>query len=51
MIVEWVEEYGEISCYGVEEFVVDNVVIVCNVFVDEKCCCIIEIFKYCGIDY
>ncbi len=51
MTAERVEEYGEISRYGVEEFVADNVVIVRNVLADEKRRRTIEILKYRGTDH
>lgn len=51
MIIERVEEYGFVVRFGVEEFVLDNVVIVCNVFEGECRCRIIEILKFWGIIY
>lgn len=51
MIIERVEEYGFVVRFGVEEFVFDNVVIVCNVFEGECRCWIIEILKFWGIIY
>ncbi|HIK37734.1 MAG: circadian clock protein KaiC [Geminocystis sp.] len=51
MTAERTEEYGEISRYGVEEFVADNVVILRNVLSDEKRRRTIEILKYRGTDH
>lgn len=51
MTAERTEEYGEISRYGVEEFVADNVVILRNVLNDEKRRRTIEILKYRGTDH
>lgn len=51
MIIEWVEEYGFIVCFGVEEFVFDNVVVLCNVLEGEWWWCMVEIFKLWGIIY
>lgn len=51
MTAERTEEYGEISRFGVEEFVADNVVILRNVLVDEKRRRTIEILKYRGTDH
>lgn len=51
MTAERTEEYGEISRYGVEEFVADNVVIFRNVLSDEKRRRTIEILKYRGTDH
>ncbi|MEQ8542099.1 MAG: circadian clock protein KaiC [Coleofasciculus sp. D1-CHI-01] len=45
---ERTQEYGDISRYGVEEFVADNVVILRNVLVQEKRRRTIEILKYRG---
>ncbi|MEQ8972020.1 MAG: circadian clock protein KaiC [Coleofasciculus sp. C1-SOL-03] len=45
---ERTQEYGDISRYGVEEFVADNVVILRNVLVEEKRRRTIEILKYRG---
>lgn len=51
MTAERTEEYGEISRFGVEEFVADNVVILRNVLADEKRRRTIEILKYRGTDH
>jgi circadian clock protein KaiC len=51
MTAERTQEYGEISRYGVEEFVADNVVILRNVLTDEKRRRTIEILKYRGTDH
>ncbi|MGC9527649.1 MAG: circadian clock protein KaiC [Limnospira sp.] len=51
MTAERTEEYGEISRYGVEEFVADNVVLLRNVLSDEKRRRTIEILKYRGTDH
>lgn len=51
MTAERTQEYGEISRYGVEEFVADNVVILRNVLNDEKRRRTIEILKYRGTDH
>lgn len=51
MTAERTDEYGEISRYGVEEFVADNVVILRNVLQDEKRRRTIEILKYRGTDH
>jgi circadian clock protein KaiC len=51
MTAERTHEYGEISRYGVEEFVADNVVILRNVLQDEKRRRTIEILKYRGTDH
>jgi circadian clock protein KaiC len=51
LTAERTEEYGEISRYGVEEFVADNVVILRNVLMDEKRRRTIEILKYRGTDH
>jgi circadian clock protein KaiC len=48
MTAERTSEYGEISRYGVEEFVADNVVILRNVLEDEKRRRTIEILKFRG---
>ncbi|MEQ9550923.1 MAG: circadian clock protein KaiC [Coleofasciculus sp. G3-WIS-01] len=45
---ERTQEYGDISRYGVEEFVADNVVILRNVLFEEKRRRTIEILKYRG---
>ena len=51
MTAERMQEYGEISRFGVEEFVADNVVILRNVLADEKRRRTIEILKYRGTDH
>jgi len=51
MTAERTQEYGDISRYGVEEFVADNVVILRNVLSDEKRRRTIEILKYRGTDH
>jgi circadian clock protein KaiC len=51
MTAERTQEYGDISRYGVEEFVADNVVILRNVLADEKRRRTIEILKYRGTDH
>jgi circadian clock protein KaiC len=51
MTAERTQEYGEISRFGVEEFVADNVVILRNVLADEKRRRTIEILKYRGTDH
>ncbi len=48
MTAERTHEYGEISRYGVEEFVADNVVILRNVLDDEKRRRTVEILKFRG---
>lgn len=51
MTAERTKEYGEISRYGVEEFVADNVVIFRNVLNDEKRRRTVEILKYRGTNH
>ena len=51
MTAERTQEYGDISRYGVEEFVADNVVILRNVLTDEKRRRTLEILKYRGTDH
>jgi len=48
MTAERTQEYGDISRYGVEEFVADNVVILRNVLVEEKRRRTIEVLKFRG---
>ena len=48
MTAERNDEYGEISRYGVEEFVADNVVILRNILEDEKRRRTIETLKFRG---
>ena len=45
------QEYGDISRYGVEEFVSDNVIILRNVLDEEKRRRTIEILKYRGVPH
>lgn len=49
--VERNQEYGDVSRWGVEEFVPDNVIIVRNVLEDEKRRRTIEILKYRGTNH
>jgi circadian clock protein KaiC len=51
MTAERVQDYGEVSRYGVEEFVADNVIILRNVLVEEKRRRTIEILKFRGADH
>lgn len=51
LTAERTQEYGEITRYGVEEFVADNVIILRNVLADEKRRRTIEILKYRGTDH
>lgn len=51
MTSERSEEYGEISRYGVEEFVTDNVIILRNNLEEEKRRRTIEILKYRGTSH
>ena len=44
-------EYGEISRYGIEEFVADNVVIVRNALIEERRRRTIEILKFRGVPH
>ena len=46
MTSERVQEHGEISRYGVEEFVTDNVIILRNVLIEEKRRRTVEILKF-----
>ena len=48
MTAERTEEYGDIARYGIEEFVADNVVILCNPLEGEKRRRTVEILKYRG---
>ncbi|HVG22248.1 MAG TPA: circadian clock protein KaiC [Blastocatellia bacterium] len=48
MTAECVQEYGEITRFGVEEFVADNVIILRNLLEDEKRRRTIEILKFRG---
>ena len=45
---ERVEDYGEVSRHGIEEFVADNVIILRNVLADERRRRTIEILKFRG---
>jgi circadian clock protein KaiC len=51
MTVERVQEYGDISRFGVEEFVADNVIIIRNVLEMEKRRRTIEIMKFRGTSH
>lgn len=51
MTAERNEEYGEISRFGVEEFVADNVVILRNILEDEKRRRTIETLKFRGTSH
>ncbi len=51
MTAERVHEYGDISRYGVEEFVADNVIILRNVLEDEKRRRTVEILKFRGTSH
>lgn len=51
MTAERREEYGEISRFGVEEFVADNVVILRNILEDEKRRRTIETLKFRGTQH
>jgi circadian clock protein KaiC len=51
MTAERTQEYGDISRYGVEEFVADNVIILRNVLSEEKRRRTMEILKYRGTDH
>lgn len=44
-------EYGEISRYGIEEFVADNVIIVRNALVEERRRRTVEILKFRGVPH
>lgn len=48
MTVERTEEFGDISRFGVEEFVADNVIVLRNVLEEEKRRRTLEILKYRG---
>lgn len=48
MTAERIHEYGEISRYGIEEFVADNVIILRNTLDEEKRRRTLEILKYRG---
>ncbi len=51
MTAERNDEYGEISRYGVEEFVADNVIVLRNVLDDEKRRRTVEILKFRGTSH
>jgi circadian clock protein KaiC len=51
MTSERIQEYGDISRYGVEEFVADNVIILRNVLLDEKRRRTVEVLKFRGTDH
>lgn len=51
LTAERVAEYGEISRYGVEEFVTDNVIILRNVLEEEKRRRTVEILKFRGTSH
>ncbi len=51
LTAERTQEYGEISRYGVEEFVADNVIILRNVLAEEKRRRTVEILKYRGTSH
>jgi circadian clock protein KaiC len=51
MTAERTQEYGEISRYGVEEFVADNVIILRNVLEEEKRRRTVEILKFRGTSH
>jgi circadian clock protein KaiC len=51
MTAERRQEYGDISRFGVEEFVADNVIILRNVLEDEKRRRTLEILKYRGTSH
>ena len=44
-------DYGQISRYGIEEFVADNVVVMRNALIEEKRRRTIEILKYRGVSH
>lgn len=48
---ERTSDYGEISRYGIEEFVADNVIIMRNALLEEKRRRTIEILKYRGVPH
>lgn len=51
MTAERVQEYGEISRFGVEEFVSDNVIILRNVLDEEKRRRTLEVLKFRGTNH
>lgn len=48
LTAERLDEYGRISRYGVEEFVSDNVIVLRNILMEEKCRRTIQILKFRG---
>ena len=48
---ERTSDYGEISRYGIEEFVADNVILLRNALLEEKRRRTIEILKYRGVSH
>ncbi len=48
---ERTSDYGQISRYGIEEFVADNVIIMRNALIEEKRRRTIEILKYRGVSH
>lgn len=48
---ERTNDYGEISRYGIEEFVADNVIILRNALIEEKRRRTVEILKYRGVSH
>ncbi len=51
MTAERVHEYGEIARYGVEEFIVDNVILVRNVLEEERRHRTVEVVKFRGAEH
>ena len=51
MTSERISDYGEISRYGIEEFVADNVIIMRNALIEEKRRRTVEILKYRGVSH
>jgi len=51
LTTERTQDYGEISRYGVEEFVSDNVILLRNVLEEEKRRRTVEILKFRGADH
>ena len=48
---ERTSDYGQISRYGIEEFVADNVIVMRNALIEEKRRRTIEILKYRGVSH
>ena len=48
---ERTSDYGQISRYGIEEFVADNVIVIRNALIEEKRRRTIEILKYRGVSH